>query len=146
MLDTIEFAIKAVMDIVMVLALLMLSTALIRGRGKDRPECEDWTSADRGVASTCRALMWSVASLAWALVIATVVHDPGLIREPALINIVFIPLLLAFMAAIWSTPKALANLHRTRNFRALMFSATAVIVLGLAASLLVLFNTWTARI
>ena len=146
MLDTIEFATKAATDLVMVLAILVLSIAHIRERRKGRPEYADWTPADRNVVRTCRAIMWSGAASAWAVVLATMVHQPALIQSPALVNVTFMPLIVAFMAATWSTPRVLESLHRARNFRVLMLCGAAVVVFGLAASLLVLFNAWTARV
>jgi hypothetical protein len=145
MLDTIQFAAQAVTDLVMVLAIPVLLSVHVRERRKG-PECVDWTPADRRVMRICRAVMWSGAALAWAVVLATMIHRPGLIREPALVSILFMPLILAFLAAIWSTPTVSESLHRTRNFRMLMLGATAVAAFALAASLLVLFNAWSGRV
>jgi hypothetical protein len=146
MLDTTEFVMKTVTDIVMVVAIVVLSTALIRERRRGRWVCEGWTSADRGVMRKCRTVMWSGAALAWAAVLATIAHEPGLIREPLLVNVTFMPLILTFMATTWNAPRLSANLHNTRHFRALMILGTAVVCLGLAASLLALFNAWTMRV
>jgi hypothetical protein len=146
MLETIEFDIKAVTELVLVLAILLVSVPLIRELRNGRWKFADWGPADRNVMRTGRIIVWGGAALAWAAVLATMVHRPGLIRESALVDIVFMPLMLAFIAAIWSNSKVLENLHRSRNFRMLISGETAVVVFGLAASFLTLFNAWMAGV
>jgi hypothetical protein len=146
MLITIQHVMQAVTDLVLVLVIPVLFFILIRDRQTNRSEYADWTSGDRKIMRTCRAVMWIGVAVVWAVVLVTILHRPALIHEPMLVNIMFMPLILALVALYWSIPEVLKNLHRGRSFRILIFGGMVVVAFGLVASLLALFNAWTARL